>query len=87
VEVEPRDVRRRELLCEHDRRRAVAAPHVGDGTAGHQRVGDTVERVDPVRQLGAVAGAEEPLGAGEEAAVVVAPAQPAVPAERIADLR
>ena len=70
----------------HHHRRAVATAHIGDRSAGPELVGHAVERADPVRQLGPVARPEEPLGAVEEAPMVITPAHRAVTAERRGDL-
>ena len=59
---------------------------VGHGAAGGQLVADSIQRRDPIRQLGPVTGPEEPLGAGEQARVVVAPAERTIAPERVADL-
>ena len=86
MEVEAVEPRVREGFGEHHDRCSVAAAHVGDAGAGLELGVDTVEGGDPARQLGPVAGSEEPFGAREQARMMVAPAQCAVAAERGRDL-
>src|SRR5262249_29875494 len=63
----------------HDHRRAMSAADVGHASASAQLVLDSVERGDPrTGQVGAVSGAEEPLGALEQAGMMIAPWQAAV---------
>ena len=65
----------------------MAAADVRDARARLELVLDPVERGDPLaRQMGAIAGAEEPLGALEQARVMIAPGERAVAGERGLDL-
>jgi hypothetical protein len=55
----------------------MAAANVGDVGAAGQLVLDPVQGRDPgADQVGHVAGAEEPLAAGEDVRVVLVPADP-----------
>src|SRR5262249_61479213 len=75
-------------LGHHDGGGAVAAAHVGDAGARLQLRLDAVQRGDPsAAQVGVVTGAEEPLGAAEEAGAALLPAQAAPAPERAGPLR
>jgi hypothetical protein len=66
----------------------MAAAHVGDPGAGLQLALDPVQGRDPAgHQVGGIARAEEPLGAGEQLRVVLVPAHPGAAAEGFGDLR
>jgi hypothetical protein len=67
VVVKPRCLGPGKRMGKHHGGRAVAAAHVGDACARLELGGHAVEGLDPAGQLGAVAGAKEPLGPGEQA--------------------
>jgi len=54
----------------------VATADVGDPSARFQRLADSVERLDPVDQVGAVGRPEEAFGAVKDVFVVFVPADP-----------
>ena len=77
----------RERVGHQQRRGAVAAAEVGDGGAALELGLDAVQRRDPLgQQVHQVPRAEEPLAAGEDVLVVLAPAVPGPGAERLLDV-
>ncbi len=62
----------------------MAAPDVGDGGAGPQLILDALQRRDPRRgEEGAVGRPKQPLAAGIEVGIVIAPANAGTAAKRI----
>ena len=87
MEVEPVEFGLRVRVGHHHDRRTVTAADVGDARTFLQLRFDAVERGYPRRgQERPVPRAEEPLGAAEQAGMVVAPAESAVAEKRVADL-
>ena len=65
----------------------MAAADIGDLCAGLELGLDAGQGRDPAgHQVGGIAGAEEPLGAGEQLRVVLMPADPGAAAEGLGDL-
>ena len=77
----------RERVRHQQRRGAVAAAEVGDRGAALELGLDAVQRRDPLgQQVHQVPRPEEPLAAGEDVLVVLAPAVPGPGAERLLDV-